>query len=343
MKYQYALDLSNKDIAESPSKETQISTPIVKLRDYSNKDLGFSFQYPVNYSSYLSENDWGIKMGCGCMVQDWYEIEVIKTHLDPQLWWQTNGKNVFNGKLQGTNEKYHPQAFSSSIETIQINNFDAWKVSASPNPSEPPPVKSFQSASHDFVVYLMKNRDTLFVITKYETFDPKQDQEFDLTLSTLKFVNPSLDADMSSWKTYSNSSLDFSIRYPTNWEVLERGKAGIILGPKELIDSEKKLTGPHGPPTQDILSVYVKPPSTFNMEIPQSNEFYSVTARPIILGGINTNKYELTWLQDGPGIQENDKTYQILINHSGKTYDFSLTKTQYLNIFNQIISSAQFL
>src|SRR5262249_29073472 len=93
--------------------------------------------------------------------------------------------------------------------------------------------------------------------------------------------------DIASWKTYKNSSLMISFNYPANWDTLDRGEAGVLVGPVNVIAGIKGTVSSEGP-GHDILSIYAKPPATFDMEIPQTDSFLNVSPQPAVISGNNT-------------------------------------------------------
>lgn len=201
----------------------------INWKIYSNAVLGFSFQYPQNYEGHISENAWGIKMGCACELINWFDIEMVNTTLDPKSWWQMNGKNIFNGKSEGINSKYHPEAISFTVAPFQVNMYEGLKINALPSVSEKPPEKPFQTAEGPFKVYLLKNNEVIFIITKYDTLDSEQDKSFDQILSTFKFLDITK-ASSPSFKpteTLAPPQITLSTVVPQDWTTVNH-ESGIF-------------------------------------------------------------------------------------------------------------------
>lgn len=144
----------------------------------------------------------------------------------------------------------------------------------------------------------------------------------------------------SSWKTYTNIALGFSFKYPPDWDALNRGDAGVIIGPKKIIAEVKKITGPTEGP--NLISVYVKPPATFYMAPPQTDKFISVSPSTILVDGQSATRYEQKALQDGQATRKGDVTIRILMDYKGKTYDF-YSPARYRPIFDQVLSTFKFI
>ena len=75
----------------------------------------------------------------------------------------------------------------------------------------------------------------LFIENKYNNTTNAENNDFEYV--QLKF--PENDLDISDWETYRNEELGFEVKYPENWEVLERTKnefsdnPGFVFLPKE--------------------------------------------------------------------------------------------------------------
>ncbi len=150
-------------------------------KTYTSNKYSFSFQYPEDFSNYLEEPDWGVRMGCACESFNWFDIEVIKSTMSPTDWWKNNGKKVFNGKDR-------LEAFQATASATTIGNLPVVKVDATTS------VPTFKVSPHPavrigatpFTVYIFQHNNSLIVITDYQSGDKKT---FDQILSTFKFTN----------------------------------------------------------------------------------------------------------------------------------------------------------
>lgn len=116
-----------------------------------------------------------------------------------------------------------------------------------------------------------------------------------------------------------------------------------MIGPKDRIEEERKITGAHGGSKMDTFTIYVKPPSTFDMSDPQPSEFYTLIPSDTVIDGRNGKKYEFRWLKTGQSIEIGGLTVNIFLNYNNKRYQFSLVDGQFQATFDQILSTFKFL
>lgn len=155
---------------------------------YTSKSFGFSFQYPEEYQQQLNAFEWGIKMGCGCPLFDWFDIEVVNTSTGPQEWWTKSGKQVFNGEI-GLNGKYHPEAYRVLAQAEELQGLQFFHLKArSRSPVYTTTPKPFQRTSAEtFDIYVTNRANKMIVITLYEEVEKEL---FDQILSTFQFTSP---------------------------------------------------------------------------------------------------------------------------------------------------------
>ncbi|MBI4097467.1 MAG: hypothetical protein HY426_00320, partial [Candidatus Levybacteria bacterium] len=143
---------------------------------------------------------------------------------------------------------------------------------------------------------------------------------------------------ITGWKTFDSPNRPYTFSYPKNWDVLANDNSGAtIVAPKEVIDVLKKSVLNEGS-TFLTLEMY-----EYNEPISRTtDENRLVTVKNIVLGGIPAKRYTEVYNQAIPGIEKGAILTSTVVQHKGKTYDLTLLKNEYLEIYNQILSTFKF-
>ena len=151
-------------------------------------------------------------------------------------------------------------------------------------------------------------------------------------------VSPTTDP-YSNWKTYSNEI--FSFRYPPTWDTHIVGQLpshALMVAPQEKIDDVKKIQGGFGGGKFLTFTIDYRdaPPDI------KTNEYQTVTTESIVVGGVTGTKYNVDIIQDSPGVEKGDKVITIIVKVNNVYINADLLDMNYLNEFNQIISTFKF-
>lgn len=146
--------------------------------------------------------------------------------------------------------------------------------------------------------------------------------------------------DSANWKTFANSSFNYTFQYPSDWDVLPKGLAGVMVAPKNIIDAEKSNRSGEGGVYQ-TFTIYKNP--NLPADIYTTNTTKEVSSEDITISTIRGIKYKTTWLQNLPGgITTGLITYDIKLLYGGNTYVFEILDIKYLDILNKILSTFKF-
>ncbi len=170
------------------------------------------------------------------------------------------------------------------------------------------------------VVILKDNK--VITLNFYEYNDKFSKAIFNQILSTFKFTDTNQTTDTSIWKTYTNSTVGFSFRYPTDWkEVDVTDHSGDLYLPKNV------------QPSIDFIFLS----KTFlNGHFPT----YSGSSKPITVDGIAGWKYENE--SSGPP----PLSYYVDLLYKGGILRFQADKGPNLDLgqtLNQILSTFKFI
>jgi hypothetical protein len=159
--------------------------------------------------------------------QIFLNITLYKSSSTPLNWWDTVGKQKFE-KIASEDGKYmNPPAdikLTYDVKNIFIDNLEAINVKIVSNHS------TIQIPLENNLIIFQKNG---YIATiKYSKFSEDSLTISNQILSTFKFSDSSTGPD-TSWQTYKNTSIGYSIQYPSGWRKQE-WDSGIGFGPKEI-------------------------------------------------------------------------------------------------------------
>ena len=170
-------------------------------------------------------------------------------------------------------------------------------------------------------------------------------------LSTFKFTNETSVIDISNWKTYSNTKYGYAISYPPNWVYREfpnsKDGAGFRLEsePNDLTYEHVSIIySARGSDDINIpFDTYVKQAATREIQ-----DYLSLVSISEVKTSSNIIGYKTTWNVQEMG-QPSSKTYISLPityfdtkDSYGGTIQISLEDTNYIDLYNQIISTFKF-
>ncbi len=171
-------------------------------KTYTNTIYGYVLKYPENFyfeesSGGVSFNDAQLEQDKGYILPIW--ISIIESALSIQEWLDQKGTS------QGWNTPIsYAYLFVQDIKENRINNI---------------PVLQFQSSAASSTMYhtLIKgpNPALIFDIVRgWNSLGSIPVETYNEMLPTLKFTDPA-----ANWKTYTNTTYGFSIKFPDTYEV----------------------------------------------------------------------------------------------------------------------------
>lgn len=142
-------------------------------------------------------------------------------------------------------------------------------------------------------------------------------------------ISPTLD-ETANWKTYTNTKLNFSVRYPETW-VFKESSAGSDFAPSEnlLSVSQSEIFSP--------IFIFVKSVDNFDLSTQTLDQYQE---KAITVGGINTKRVSGITKQGGQAAR---RFTGVKMKNNGKTYGIITVGDSYIDIFDQILSTFKFL
>jgi hypothetical protein len=144
--------------------------------------------------------------------------------------------------------------------------------------------------------------------------------------------------DTSTWKIYTNTEQKYTVKYPSDEFVrLLCPDEGFLLNPR---GSEKRETIDMATCARDG-SYTIEIISNNSLPEPEESEYYSVAQETVVVDGISATKYILTKSDiESPFPDWQSKIYVL---KNGKKYIIQLSSKEYVDIFNQIVSTFTFI
>jgi len=157
-------------------------------------------------------------------------------------------------------------------------------------------------------------------------------KKIEVALTPTPTKSPDKTAD---WKTYTDTKDKFSFKYPSDWDTLNINETTLMVAPQADIDGVRKMVergGGFG--GGDFLIMIV---STLK-EKPEiiSDEYQNVKESETLISKIKSQKYEITFLQDGPGFEKGKKHISILTPIDTKYLKIDLVEQKYEETYDLI-------
>lgn len=147
-------------------------------------------------------------------------------------------------------------------------------------------------------------------------------------------------ADTSNWKSYSIFE-GFSIKYPSDKFVrLICSGEGLILKVRTAEDTTDEQT-PVSCGRDGLFPIEVQVSKTQPTISTTSENGYNVTKKTVSVGGVNGTAYIIDPTDKCLG-QCHPWTYEVTLSKDGNYYSFYLTKEEYMDIFNDMLSTFSF-
>jgi hypothetical protein len=149
-------------------------------------------------------------------------------------------------------------------------------------------------------------------------------------------------SETAGWKTYTDSNNEYSFKYPSNWNTLNINNNSLMVAPQADIDQVSKMVKAGGGfGGGDFLIMLInkneKKPSI------TTDEYQTVIESSVNISSIEALKYEITFLQNGPGFEKGKKHFSVVIPTSEKYLSIDLVEQKYLDTYNLILSTFKFI
>lgn len=139
----------------------------------------------------------------------------------------------------------------------------------------------------------------------------------------------------ADWKTYSNKL--FSFKYPPTWDTYLMGEnveTALMVAPKEKVDGVKQMEAFGGGSFLTlVINTSIKP---FEFK---SDEYQSVSSKPITVGGINGTVYSTDIIQDMQGFSKGNKITTVDVKVDNTYISIGLLDQEYKETYDQILST----
>ena len=155
--------------------------------------------------------------------------------------------------------------------------------------------------------------------------------------------------EIANWQTYRNEEYEFEFEYPENWDYMVFGTINnsTIFAPQDVIieikqsieniESDKTLT----------LMISIYDGLLFRRGIlpyrGKSNEYIQETSLEIDIGKNKGMHYISEYVKDKSGYKVGEKTVTVDLAIENNYLSMHLFDYQYLDVFNQILSSFKFM
>lgn len=140
---------------------------------------------------------------------------------------------------------------------------------------------------------------------------------------------PNSSTETANWKTYTNTKLNFSVKYPETW-VFKESPEGSDFAPSEnlLSISQSEIFSP--------IFIFVKSVDNFDLSTQTLDQYQE---KAITVGGISTKRISGITKQGG---QATRRFTGVKMKNNGKTYGIITVGDSYIDIFDQILSTFKF-
>ncbi len=218
-------------------------------------------------------------------------------------------------------------------------------VSESVNPVASALANDQKPKTNSFLVILLSI--LLFISVSIAGFFAFQNQKLIKEITASKIMPTPVVTDepiaisdpTADWETYTNEENGYSIKFPKNIyirlgclgeELLLQRYDGVNRPPLAMVDC----------PRDSRYSLESKTFTSIQNE-PEETNYYNIVKKDIEIGGILGKLYTFTFteIEDGPY----PKWYvKALVNKNNKTYEIYFDDKEYLNVFDQILSTFRF-
>jgi len=151
-------------------------------------------------------------------------------------------------------------------------------------------------------------------------------------------ISTEIPNETADWKTYTDTNGDYSFKHPSNWNTLSMGENTLMVAPQEDIDKvSKMLNSGGGFEGGDFLIMLIN--SLTEKPLIVTDEYKTVKESKIVISSIDTSKYEITYLQSLPGIEEGKTHVSVVVPINEKYLNIDLLEQKYLDIYNLVLDS----
>lgn len=202
--FAYQTQMLVKELTAMKSASTPVSSeelkndPASDWKTYSNSKYGLSLKYPSDwtiktdpiYSTNPRLVTFDTKMSTNLQPMEYQNREFFIAH-----------HNNIKDMASWIAENYQG---ATVVNNIKINNNDFLVING-----------GIQARAREYAIKIGENSYLRFVLEPVDKED-EFDELFDQILSTFKFTESDPTGD---WKTYTNTSSNYSIRYPSDWKI----------------------------------------------------------------------------------------------------------------------------
>lgn len=148
-----------------------------------------------------------------------------------------------------------------------------------------------------------------------------------------------------NWKTYTNVKYNFSFKYPSDWEILDKFEGPLMIAPSANVASvSSTLNGTTLPETGKQLASTLTVYNNLENTSVASNDYWNVIKTLMQVNGVTAQKYISTNIKDSPNglYVAGNKTVTVVFSLDGAVIDYELRDEKYMTIFDQIVSTFKF-
>lgn len=138
--------------------------------------------------------------------------------------------------------------------------------------------------------------------------------------------------DMSNLKTYTDSNLGFTLKYPANW--VEQDGEFISQEGNDWLKST---------PVGGVSSYFMKIVFTDTEQIPETNSDINVASNSIDIDGVEGKEYRQVVTEESYGAPLGKEDWLVVLPIKNGYLNFILESVAYRDIFNQMLSTFKFL
>ncbi len=227
---------TSKQITSTPEAiATPTPDPTADWKTYTNDKYGFGFKYPNNWSTYDNTQKANSKTMELYLLNvpdktPWPDnflgvVKVYKGVGDLTQWFHSEVEFTEAKKQEFINLAKSAGGFSDLVMSDLSQSYKQTTISGFPAIEQTILCHRencyFMGGPQNSKEYFVKNKDMVVSISFLTMFPDETFPILDKILSTLKFTNGIEKIDTSSWKTYTNSLVKFSLEHPANLEINE--------------------------------------------------------------------------------------------------------------------------